>query len=261
MLDKFKFLLFFILILVLIGLIYLVNYERDMKSFYQKKDLHLNFQNKKKLSSKKLDFMEQIIKAAQYSNYKIDQQRKELIKYNKAFSKSAHLSKFQRIKLVDLCEEYGVEVESKDMETSRWAAVLDELSIRVQIVPVRLALAQAILESAWGTSRFAKEGHAYFGIHCYQEGCGMEFGSGASNVYVKSYPDMWASVEDYMHFLNSKNGPENFRIARQAYFESSKRNIKILAQGLDSYSEIGGDYHNILNDLFENYIPDHIDNF
>ena len=47
------------------------------------------------------------------------------------------------------------------------ANTLDELLIKVDKVPVSLALAQAAIESGWGTSRFAQEGNALFGQWTY----------------------------------------------------------------------------------------------
>ena len=39
---------------------------------------------------------------------------------------------------------------------------LDELMLRMDIIPVSIALAQAAKESGWGTSRFALRGECYF---------------------------------------------------------------------------------------------------
>ena len=39
----------------------------------------------------------------------------------------------------------------------------DELMVRMDMIPVSIALAQAAKESGWGTSRFALEGNAIFG--------------------------------------------------------------------------------------------------
>ena len=40
---------------------------------------------------------------------------------------------------------------------------VDELKLRMDIIPASIALAQAAKESGWGTSRFALEGNAIFG--------------------------------------------------------------------------------------------------
>ena len=49
-------------------------------------------------------------------------------------------------------KQYGV--KSKDLST---------LKIRMDEIPVSLAIAQAAKETGWGTSRFAQEGNALFG--------------------------------------------------------------------------------------------------
>ena len=48
-----------------------------------------------------------------------------------------------------------------------------ELLVRLDTVPMSLALSQAAMESAWGTSRFAREGNNLFGQWCYKAGCGI----------------------------------------------------------------------------------------
>lgn len=261
MLDRFKFILFFILLFGMILILYFFNHEKDMLSFYNEQDIELDFNGKKTISDDKMVFLDQIIRASQYSNYQIVQDRNELDKTTTSFSKSGVVTKYQLSKLKKIMLKYGIEKELESSDTELIATVLDDLVYRVQVVPVRLALAQAILESAWGESRFAKEGNSYFGIHCYTEGCGMSFGNSDTKEFVKTYDSMQASVEDYMLFLNTKNGPKKFRNERYLYFSSEEPNINDLARSLDSYSEIGGKYQKILSDLFNNYIPEHIEDY
>jgi uncharacterized FlgJ-related protein len=257
MLDKFKFLLFFILIAVLIAIIYFFNYEKDMSAYYQNKQLELSFEGKKEISEDKKQFIFEIVRSAQYSNYQIIEEQKLLKKANKSFHKTSAISKFQRIKLQKIVDKYKMEQNLEELETAELASVFDELRKRVAIVPIRLSIAQAITESAWGDARFAKEGNAYFGIHCYQEGCGIQIGD--HKEFVKSYPNMEASVQDYMLFLNSEPGTEKFRSARQIYLKD--KNLSTLVESLVGYSQIGGSYFGILNDLLENYIPENIDEY
>ena len=47
------------------------------------------------------------------------------------------------------------------------ADTLDALLIKVDEIPVSLALAQAVIESGGGTSRFAFEGNALFGQYVW----------------------------------------------------------------------------------------------
>ncbi|NPD45993.1 MULTISPECIES: glucosaminidase domain-containing protein [unclassified Lentimicrobium] len=202
--------------------------------------------------------MKDIIRAAQYSNYQINKDRSILKKINIAFNKSSSLTKYQIIKIEKILKKYDFKEEIDHTEPSQVALIIDKLMLKVQMVPVRLAIAQAIIESAWGESRFAKEGHAYFGIHCYEEGCGMKFGKDDQKVFVKTYPNLQSSVDGYMFFLNTKKGTNGFRKARQHYYSTDDKDLIILAESLNSYSEIGGEYQKIINSLFKNYIPNEI---
>ena len=46
---------------------------------------------------------------------------------------------------------------------------ISELKLKMDIIPVSIAIAQAAKESGWGTSRFALEGNAMFGQWTYGE--------------------------------------------------------------------------------------------
>jgi len=232
-----------------------------MNSFYNERQLELNFEGKKNISENKHLFIEKMIRAAQFSNFQIEEDAKVLRKIVKAFSNSSGISKFQKIQIQDLSNKYGISTDLETIETSELASLLDELTLRVELVPIRLVLAQAITESAWGESRFAKEGEAYFGIHCYEEACGMRIGNTEQKVFVKTYSDLQASVEDYMLFLNSKPGTKKFRNVRHLYLTEKEVDMNALVESLDSYSEIGGQYFAIIKDLLNNYIPDSIDNY
>ena len=52
-------------------------------------------------------------------------------------------------------------------ETLPTAESLEILHARIDIIPASLVIAQAANESAWGTSRFARNGNNYFGIWCF----------------------------------------------------------------------------------------------
>ena len=99
--------------------------------------------------------------------------------------------------VANLSETYRI--DHKDMTI---AAMIDELLLRVDLIPVSMALAQAANESAWGTSRFTIEGNNVFGQWCYEEGCGIVPSrriSGATHE-VRYFDTVEKSVESY--FLN-----------------------------------------------------------
>ena len=65
--------------------------------------------------------------------------------------------------LFELSEKY----ESNDSN-------LGNLLIKVDIVPISLALAQAAIESGWGTSRYSREGNAIYGQYTFDEKKGLK---------------------------------------------------------------------------------------
>ena len=58
-------------------------------------------------------------------------------------------------------------------KTSVDESLFDALLSRVDQIPASLALVQAANESAWGTSRFAREANNFYGQWCFTPGCGV----------------------------------------------------------------------------------------
>jgi Bax protein len=120
-----------------------------------------------------------------------------------------------------------------------------DLLSRVDVVPSSLVLAQAAIESAWGTSRFATEGYNFFGQWCFSKGCGMVPSSRneGANHEVRTFDSPKESVQAY--FLNINSHP-SYDMVRQlrldARNESKPVHGCVLAAGLGSYSERGQHY-------------------
>jgi len=105
-----------------------------------------------------------------------------------------------RLWLASLANRYELDdFESNNSE--HWQALLT----RVDIVPPSLALAQAANESAWGTSRFAREGNNYFGQWCYSRGCGLvpEARDDDASHEVARFASARQSVRRYMNNINT----------------------------------------------------------
>ena len=122
---------------------------------------------------------------------------------------------------------------------------IQELLLRTDIVPVSLALSQAAMESAWGTSRFAVEGNNLFGQWCYKAGCGIvpsRRGDGRSHE-VARFSDVRAAVASYMRNINSHLAYAELRASR-AELRSAGEPITghEMAKHLLRYSERGQDY-------------------
>lgn len=125
------------------------------------------------------------------------------------------------------------------------ASNVNDLLIKMDIIPKSMALAQGALESGWGSSSLARQSNAFFG---------MISGVGGFSSY-KSAQD---SVNDYIHNLNTHPAYKEFRQARaQARQERQKLNSFQLIGHLGRYSERGQAYINHLRYMMSTpYIKD-----
>jgi len=118
---------------------------------------------------------------------------------------------------------------------------------RIDIVPASLTLAQGAIESAWGTSRFAQEGNAFFGERTYDEETpGLTpvlVNATAQPFKVKSFSDGHLSVRSFMYTLNTHPAYRAFRQQRAALRAEEVYPTGLsLAPFLHGYSEIGDVY-------------------
>jgi len=116
---------------------------------------------------------------------------------------------------------------------------------RVDEVPPALALAQAAIESGWGTSRFALQGNSLFGQWTWREDEGIRPSArreGAKHA-VRAFPSLRASVHAYFHNLNAFHAYAKFRRLRASMRQAGKPLDPVaLAQGLDRYSQRRDEY-------------------
>ena len=130
---------------------------------------------------------------------------------------------------------------------------LSELKIRMDEIPVSLAIAQAAKETGWGTSRFAQQGNALFGQWTWTgEGikpAGIE--DGAKHKVAK-FKILKASVRAYQRNLNTHPSYSNFRKERAIQRENeNKLNSHILVNFLDKYAETGDEYIKVLKQIIK----------
>ena len=139
-------------------------------------------------------------------------------------------------RIAELAETYKITLQDGQYEIA-----LVELKKRVKPVPPSLVLAQAANESAWGTSRFAKQAYNLFGHWCYSPGCGLvpaQRPRGASHE-IRVFDRPRHSVAAYIHNLNSSRAYRDLRKIRD---ENPKAMGIHLAKGLRSYSQKGDVY-------------------
>ncbi len=132
-------------------------------------------------------------------------------------------------------------IKTRDMPLDRMES---ELLRRADTIPVSLALAQAAIESGWGTSRFALKGNALFGQWAWDQSAGLKpIEASNSRAVVRSFPNLFGSVRAYMHNLNTHSEYARFR-DRRSLLSGRKRNDlgTQLSVFLDGYAEIGVEY-------------------
>ena len=145
-------------------------------------------------------------------------------------------------------KQYGV--INKDLAT---------LKIRLDTIPVSMAIAQAAKETGWGTSRFAQEGNALFGQWTWTgEGIKPAGADDDSTHKVMKFKVLQASVKAYHRNLNTHSSYKEFRSARaQLRDEEKELDSLILSEYLDKYAETGKEYVKILQQIInQNQLTD-----
>jgi Bax protein len=139
-------------------------------------------------------------------------------------------------------KQYGI--PSKDLSI---------LKIRMDEIPVSLAIAQAAKETGWGTSRFAQEGNALFGQWTWSgEGLKPKESEKDEGHKVMKFNVLQASVRAYQRNLNTHSTYKEFRTARAELRDQAKDlNSLILAQYLNKYAETGEQYVEVLQKIIK----------
>ncbi len=140
-------------------------------------------------------------------------------------------------------KQYGI--PSKDLST---------LKIRMDEIPVSLAIAQAAKETGWGTSRFALEGNALFGQWTWS-GDGLkpkESDINEGGHKVMKFNVLQASVRAYQRNLNTHSTYKDFRLARAELRDRGRPlDSIILSKFLDKYAETGEKYVDVLQKIIK----------
>ena len=139
--------------------------------------------------------------------------------------------------LFELSEKYG----SSDSN-------LGNLLMRVDIIPISLALAQSAIESGWGTSRYSREGNAVFGQYTFDEAKGLKPKDRNENdeFFIKKFPNLSESVRSYLKNINTHLAYSDFR--------EERKKLRMSGENLSGYKLV-----NFLKDYSErreSYIKD-----
>ena len=139
-------------------------------------------------------------------------------------------------------KQYGI--RSKDLST---------LKVRMDEIPVSLAIAQAAKETGWGTSRFAQEGNALFGQWTWSgEGLKPKDAEEGKGHKVMKFNVLQASVRAYQRNLNTHSTYKDFRKARAEFRDQGKPLDSMeLSKYLNKYAQTGNQYVEVLQKIIE----------
>ena len=139
-------------------------------------------------------------------------------------------------------KQYGV--VNKDLST---------LKVRMDEIPISMAIAQAAKETGWGTSRFAQEGNALFGQWTWTgEGIKPAGAEVDSTHKVMRFKVLQASVKAYHRNLNTHSSYRDFRRVRAELRDEGKAlDSIVLSEHLDKYAQTGKKYIKILQQIIK----------
>ncbi|RBW43425.1 glucosaminidase [Psychromonas sp. B3M02] len=190
------------------------------------------------VKNKKMIFLRLMLPLVLVSNERILQEREVV--------KSAKLNSAE---LIAIAVKYKAVDEGASSLTEQQK---QDLLSRVNTIPPSLALAQAAEESAWGTSRFALEGNAFFGQWDFS-GNGIkpkQQRKELGNYGIARFDSPLASVEGYMLNINSTSAYQSLRDLRAKEVAAGNTySGTLLAGTLIKYSERGQAYIDGLRSL------------
>ena len=159
-------------------------------------------------------------------------------------------------KIINKSNNTNLEKQWLGKKYKQYGVVLGDLSslkIRMDEIPVSLAIAQAAKETGWGTSRFAQEGNALFGQWTWSgEGLKPKEAKEGEGHKVMKFNVLQASVRAYQRNLNTHSTYRDFRRARAELRDLGKPLDSLeLSKYLNKYAETGNQYVEVLQKIIK----------
>jgi Bax protein len=189
-------------------------------------------------------FIKMVLPLVLHVNEVIAYDRQRIVALQKEFQRDKTLSIADATWLRSMAAGYGLGDD----------ADFDELLHRVDVIPASLAVAQAAVESGWGTSRYAHEGKALFGQYTFKDGDGLtprEREEGKTHK-IKSFESLLDAVKAYAANLNTNPAYDDFRKTRaKMRAKDVDPDGYDLAQTLLKYSELREAYVKALRKIID----------
>lgn len=198
-----------------------------------------DFRKIKPVEARKETFFAFMRPLVAYQNAFYGQERHRLRAIIAKLDAGQQLSRSDRRKLAYWSNKFHLDAE---LDLS---AQIDLLQRRLHRIPEAMVLAQAATESAWGRSRFAREGNNYFGQWCYDVGCGLvpsKRGAKAKHE-VRNFESALAAVRAYFININTHRAYQSLREKRLALEQNGEDiSAHTLVGELENYSQRGQPY-------------------
>jgi Bax protein len=167
--------------------------------------------------------------------------RARLLEIKNEIAQKHELSFSDREQMENLRQDYAVSKE--DYPSDKQA--IDVLLSRVDMIPPAMVIAQAAIESGWGTSLFAQEGNNLFGEWCYSKGCGIVPTRRAASARheVRKFDSIEDSLNSYYKNINTNSAYRSLRDLRaKIRNDEAKFKATVLVEGLSKYCGRGSVY-------------------
>jgi Bax protein len=201
-----------------------------------------DLQEIREVDRKKEVFLQMVLPLVLMVNERLSEQRERLSALQKKIEAGQSIGREQRAWLNEMYRIYKVE-----------PGKMDRLLLRVDVVPPSLALAQAAIESGWGTSRFAREGNALFGQWVWgddADGIVPEQRQEGKTHKIRAFETPLEAVAAYIKNLNTHRAYSKLRRMRSDLrAQGAGLNGLTLAGGLEAYSEKGQAYVDLVRQI------------
>lgn len=158
-------------------------------------------------------FLQILTPLALLLNENIALERAEIAAMMQQQNQNLPLSDAQIQRLEALAEQYDVFTRVKAPE--RYDILLQNLFMKIDVVPPSLLLAVAAAESNWGTAAEVAAGNAIYKTKDWYTGEGIKLTQETDDSYrIKVYDSLYDAMADYALKLNSDVNFENFRLQR-----------------------------------------------
>ncbi|EDP75784.1 hypothetical protein HG1285_05645 [Hydrogenivirga sp. 128-5-R1-1] len=156
-------------------------------------------------AERKKRFIDLLLPSVLIANYEVVRTRENLTRVLEKLKMRYKLSRAERDfveSMLDRCKADSIE----------------EVLLKANPVPPSLVVAQAAVESGWGTSRFFVEGNNLFGMWAFKDKSKV-IEAKESKVHLKRYDSILEAVRDYIYNVNVGWAYSEFRKHRRKSFD------------------------------------------